>query len=139
MTNQSYKTLQLKPKSVVMLHGCQGLQILCCCHLPVAGKRSFMSSKSNRTVAIVDGPEKYDTIKTSLNFFFQEVNELIERQTISIDGKEIKLKLFLRGVMKFLLMIMGMNSVTADYACLWCKIFKGERWDTSKPSDYYNM
>lgn len=98
-----------------------------------------MSSKSNRAVAIVDGPEKYDTMKTSLNFFFQEVNELIERQTISIDGKEIKLKLFLRGVMKFLLMIMGMNSVTADYACLWCKIFKGERWDTSKPSDYYNM
>ena len=40
--------------------------------------------------------------------------------------------------MKFLLMIMGMNSATADYACLWCKIFKEERWDTSKPSDYYN-
>ena len=31
-----------------------------------------------------------------------------------------------------------MNSATADYACLWCKIFKEERWDTSKPSDYYN-
>ena len=68
------------------------------------------------------------------------MNELIERQTISIDGKEIKLKLFLRGDMKFLLMVMGMsNSVTADYACLWCKIFKEERWDTSKPSDYYNI
>lgn len=129
MTNQSYKILQLKSKSVVMV---QGLQILCCCHLPVTGKRKCHVLQKQQKVAIVNGPEKYDTMKTSLNFFFQEVNELIERQTISIDGKEIKLKLFL--------MIMGMsNSVTADYACLWCKIFKEERWDTSKPSDYYNM
>ncbi|KAK2550890.1 hypothetical protein P5673_028411 [Acropora cervicornis] len=65
---------------------------------------------------------------------------LKKRRTISIDGKEIKLKLFLHGDMKFLLMIMGMNSVTADYAYLWCKIFKEERWDTSKPPDNnYNI
>jgi len=29
-------------------------------------------------------------------------------------------------------MIMGLNSATADYAYLWCKIFKEERWDTSR-------
>ena len=40
--------------------------------------------------------------------------------------------------MKFLLMIMGMNLATADYECLWCKMFKDDRWDTSKLSDYYN-
>jgi len=56
------------------------------------------------------------------------VNELIDKQSISIDGKEI----FLGGDMKFLLMIMGLNSATADYAYLWCKIFKEERWDTSR-------
>ena len=33
-------------------------------------KESVMSSKSNRAVAIVNGPEKYDTMKTSVNFFF---------------------------------------------------------------------
>ena len=32
----------------------------------------------------------------------------------------------------------SMNPTTADYACLWCTIFTKERWDTSKPSDYYN-
>lgn len=32
-------------------------------------KESVMSSKGNKTVAIVNGPEKYDTMKTSLNFF----------------------------------------------------------------------
>lgn len=33
---------------------------------------------------------------------------------------------------------MGLNSATSDFSCLWCKIHKGERWDTSKPMDYYN-
>lgn len=52
-------------------------------------KESVISSKSNRTVAIVNGPEKYDTMKTSLNsFFFQEVNEFIDKQSISVDGKK---------------------------------------------------
>lgn len=40
--------------------------------------------------------------------------------------------------MKFLLMVMGMNSATADYACLWCKVHKDNRWDTTKLSNYYN-
>jgi len=40
--------------------------------------------------------------------------------------------------MKFLLMILDLSSATADYACLWCKIHKDDRWDTSKPMNYYN-
>ena len=34
---------------------------------------------------------------------------------------------------------MGMNSATADYACLWCKVQKDNRWDTTKLSNYYNQ
>jgi hypothetical protein len=49
---------------------------------------SVLSSRGNRTVAIVNGPEKYTT--------------------------------------------------TADYSCLWCKIFRLQRWDMSKDLDYYN-
>ncbi|KAL9977503.1 hypothetical protein ACROYT_G014911 [Oculina patagonica] len=42
------------------------------------------------------------------------------------------------GDMKFLLMFLGLNSATADYACLWCKIHKDDQWDTSKPCNHYN-
>ena len=102
-------------------------------------KESIMSSKSNRTVAIINGPEKYETMKTSLKHFFKEVNELIEKGQITVDGKDIDINFFLGGDMKFLLMVMGMNSATADYACLWCKIHKDNRWDTTKLSNYYNQ
>ena len=98
-----------------------------------------LSGKSNRIVAIINGPEKYETMKTSLKHFFKEVNELIEKGQITVDGKDISINFFLGGDMKFLLMVMGMNSATADYACLWCKIHKDNRWDTSKPSNYYNQ
>lgn len=39
---------------------------------------TVMSAKGNRTVAIVNGPEKYETLKTSFSDFFGEVNELYE-------------------------------------------------------------
>ncbi|KAJ7327833.1 hypothetical protein OS493_026112 [Desmophyllum pertusum] len=99
---------------------------------------SVMSSKHNRTVAIINGPEKYETLKTSLSPFFHEVNQLISKGTLSIDGEEVELEFFLGGDMKFLLMILGLSSATADYACLWCKIHKDNRWDTSKHMGYYN-
>ena len=67
-----------------------------------------------------------------------EVNQLISKGTISIDGEDIQLEFFLGGDMKFLLVILGLNSAGADYACLWCKIHKDDRWDTSKPINYYN-
>ena len=66
------------------------------------------------------------------------MNQLISKGTISIDGEEIELEFFLGGDMKFLLIILGLSSATADYACLWCKIHKDNRWETSKPMNYYN-
>ncbi len=41
-----------------------------------------MSSKSNRTVAIINGPEKYETLRESLSSLFKEINELIRTGTI---------------------------------------------------------
>lgn len=35
-------------------------------------------------------------------------------------------------------MILGLNSAVADYACLWCKRHKEDRWDTNTPMSYYN-
>ena len=67
---------------------------------------------------------------------FVEVNGLINKGSISTDVEEF----FLGVDMKFTLkMIMGLKSATADYACLWCKIHKGYRWDTSKPCNHYIM
>ena len=97
-----------------------------------------MSPKHNRTVAIINDPENYETLKNSLSYFCDEVNQLVSQGSISIDGVDVELEFFLGGDMKFLLMILGLSSATADYACLWCKIHKDFRWDTSKPMNYYN-
>ena len=97
-----------------------------------------MSSKSNRTVAIVNEKEEYETLASSLKDFFQEVNLLIERGVILIDGQEVKLEFFLGGDFKFLAMIMGLNSATANYSCLWCKVYKQNRWNTSKSCYFFH-
>ena len=69
--------------------------------------------------------------------FFDEVISLIEKGTLLVDGKEVKLEFFLGGDYKFLLMVMGLNSANAEYACLWCEIHKDLRWDTSKDLLFY--
>ena len=33
---------------------------------------------------------------------------------------------------------MGLSGATSDYACLWCKIHKLERFNMSKPKDHYS-
>ena len=66
-----------------------------------------MSSKHNKTFAIINGPENYDTLKTSLSKSFNEINDLIEKGTLSVDGEDVQVEFFLGGDMKFLLMIMG--------------------------------
>ena len=52
------------------------------------------------------------------------MNDLISKGTIIVDGQDVQLEFSLGGDMKFLVMIMGINSATADYACLWCKFTK---------------
>jgi len=62
-----------------------------------------MSLKHNRTIAIINVPKKYETLRTSLSIFFDEVNQLISTGTIAIDGEDVELEFFLGGDMKFLL------------------------------------
>lgn len=59
-------------------------------------------------------------------------------KSIEVDGKKYALDFFLGGDYKILLIVMGLSGATSDYACLWCKIHKLQRFDMSKPKDYYN-
>ena len=80
------------------------------------------------TPNLIRHKNNHETLKTSLPYSFDEVNGLIDKGTINVDGQDIQLEFFLGGDMKFILMIMGINSATGDYACLWCKIHKDDRW-----------
>jgi hypothetical protein len=95
------------------------------------------SSKGNRTIALINGPEDYETVKESLSKSLDEINELLDAKLIEIDGVEYKLDIFLGGDYKILLIIMGLSAASSDYACLWCKIFKHDRFDMSKDRDFY--
>ena len=101
-------------------------------------KEGPMSSKGNRTIAVVNGREEYDTIKDSLSNVLNEINNLVDSKFIEVDGVTCPIEIFLGGDYKILLVIMGLSCATSDYACLWCKVHKSKRFDMSKPQDYYN-
>lgn len=60
--------------------------------------KDVMSAKHNKTIAIINGPESYETLQTSLQNLFQEINNLIDKEFISIDGDDVKLDFFLEGI-----------------------------------------
>ena len=40
--------------------------------------------------------------------------------------------------MKFLNMAMGLSSATANHACVWCKVHKAQRHDSTASADLFN-
>ena len=43
----------------------------------------------------------------------------------------MQLSFYLGGDWKFLALVTGIDAATSDYACIWCKCPKKDRWDTS--------
>ena len=97
-----------------------------------------MGAAGNKCVAVVNGKECYETLETSFSTIFAEINEIIEEGGIMVNGKLQKVDIFLGGDMKFLLQVTGLSGATANYACIWCKVHKSHRYDTSCTEQFYN-
>lgn len=51
--------------------------------LPQTGER-VMSSTGNRTLCIVNGPEKYDTLKSSMGDVISELNTVVKNGKLEV-------------------------------------------------------
>ncbi|CAC5380027.1 unnamed protein product [Mytilus coruscus] len=98
-----------------------------------------MSVSGQHTLAIVDGKEDFISIQESLSDIFKDINSLLAKRNEigyipyqSSSGQKYLLELFLGGDMKFLLISLGLNAANANFACLYCKIEKKNRYDMSK-------
>ena len=96
-----------------------------------------MAAKGNHTIAIVKGKENYETLQESFADVFNEINRLNSEKKIEVNDRVINLEFFLGGDYKFILLMMGLKSATSNYACVWCKVHKDHRWDTSVPLHHY--
>ena len=83
----------------------------------------------NHSLAIFQGPEDYNSLKTSLADIVKEASEL---RSIKVRGKEHEIEYFFGGDLKFLAIVCGIEAANAKYACVWCKCSNCDRWDMSK-------
>ena len=96
-----------------------------------------MAAKGNHTITVVKGKEDYATLKQSFGDVFKDINSLISKNKIEVGGKSINLEFFIGSDYKFILLMMGLKGATSHYACVWCKIHKDKRWDTSLNLEHY--
>lgn len=99
---------------------------------------SVMSSKGNRTIAVLNGHEDYNTLKESLRDVFVEINTMIHEGQLSVGDSTVNTEFFLGGDYKFLLLLLGLKGATSNYACVWCKVHKSERWKVERDYRDYN-
>ena len=95
------------------------------------------SHKHQRVLAVVNCDENYSNLKGSLGPLFEEINQLHSKNELDVDGRKIPLEMFVGDDMKFVQLLLGMNSSIATYACPWCKVSKECRGDISLPWDFY--
>jgi hypothetical protein len=75
------------------------------------------SPLGNHSIAILQGPEDYNALATSLSDIVKETSEL---QSIEVDGKEHNIEYFLGGDLKFLAIVCGIEAANAKYiVCLY--------------------
>ncbi|KAK2568267.1 hypothetical protein P5673_007267 [Acropora cervicornis] len=84
-------------------------------------------SKGNHTIAVIKGPEDYNTLKEGLTNMCQAVNKIMADGHIKIDGEIVKLQFYLGGASKFLLVAMGTKGAISNNTCIWCLIHKKDR------------
>ena len=88
-----------------------------------------MGVKGNYILAVIKTTETYDNLRDSLADLRMEMSNLKE---ISANNCTYKIEYFLDGDLKFLALVCGLGRANEDYACVWCKCPREQRWDTSK-------
>ena len=76
--------------------------------------REVLSSAGHRTFAVVKGGEDYDIMKESLQVVWTEINDLIKKGSVDINGTNVEVEVFFSGDYKFLLMAMGLNKASSN-------------------------
>ena len=87
------------------------------------------SPSGNHTIALLNTREKYDELLESLENIRDEIKQI---RTIRVDNVEYDIEFFLSADWKFLAILVGIESASANYSCIWCICHKDERHETSK-------
>ena len=97
-----------------------------------------VSHKNQRVLAVVNTDENYSNLKSSLGPLFDEINALNAKPVLQVRNVDVKLEFFVGGDMKFLQILLGLNSSIATYCCPWCKVPKDSRGNISFPWNHYH-
>ena len=97
-----------------------------------------VSFQDQRTFAIVECSEKYESLKICCCPIFDQINNILSKKKWIVSGKEIEVDYFVSADMKFIQILLGLGSSTGEYACPWCKVKKTDRSNMSFPWDFYH-
>lgn len=85
--------------------------------------------RGNHTIALLNTTEVYDNLVEALDDIATEINNL---KSLTVNNVLYDLEFFFAADMKFEAIIMGIESASSTYSCIWCKCPATERHDITK-------
>ena len=92
-------------------------------------KDAAMNEKGNYVLEIIKTTENYDNLKKSLADLNNEMSNLKE---ITVNSHKYSIEYFLGGDWKFLACVCGLRVANQNFACIWCKCPRNERFISKK-------
>lgn len=98
--------------------------------MAILEQKMIMIPDNHYTMVIFPGAEDYNTLKSAMASFLQELRELAT-QGITITNIHWKINLYFSSDWKFLAICLGINAAKSNYFCPWCTIKKSQQGDLS--------
>ena len=76
------------------------------------------SPGGNHVIAMLNSQENYEQLSEALKDI---ANEIELTKSITIEGHEFNIQVFLNADMKFLAICLGIEAANATYSYVWCK------------------
>lgn len=104
----------------------------------VDGTKKLQHHRNHRLLAISEASESYFNIRDAFHDIIAEVNEVSTNNGITVDGRFIPVRICLGSDLKFLLLVLGLQSASSDHSCPFCTATKKMRANPSMMAGAFN-
>lgn len=98
----------------------------------------MQSHNMHRQLVLSEAPENYYALRTAFADVLKEVNQTAKQGYIKVDDINVDLTVCLGADLKFLLVVLGLQSASSKYPCPFCFATESERSSPSLPLSHFN-
>lgn len=104
----------------------------------IRSDKQLQSPRWHRLLAVVETHECYFAIRESFRSLISEINDMIKKEKIILEGVTFRVKVCLGADLKFILLALGLQSASSNFPCPFCIADANERTNIDLEITHFN-